>query len=91
MTEAETIPTEKGRDWPRAGYTVLFLIFYGAVQWLFGAIALIQLIWFLVAKEPNPHLARFGASLGRWLDGIASYVFMASEEKPFPWAAWPSA
>lgn len=91
MSDAETVSMERRRGWSRAGLTVVFLILFGGGQALFNALAVIQLIWFLVAKEPNPFLQRFGASLGSWLAGVARYVFMETEEKPFPWSAWPSA
>lgn len=91
MSETPNISADRERDWSRAGFTVVFLILFGAGQALFNAIAVIQLIWFLIAKEPNPFLRSFGVSLGRWLAEVARYVFMDTEEKPFPWAAWPSA
>jgi len=91
MSEVRNIPTDRERDWRRAGFTVVFLILFGFGQALFNGIAIIQLIWFLIAKEPNPFLRSFGASLGRWLAEAARFVFMDKDEKPFPWAAWPSA
>lgn len=91
MSDAGKISTERARDWPRAGFTVVFLFLFACGQTLFQATALIQLIWFLIAKEPNPFLQRFGVSLGRWLAEVASFVFMESAGKPFPWAPWPSA
>jgi hypothetical protein len=91
MSDAGKLSTEPARDWPRAGFTVVFLILFACGQTLFQATAIIQLIWFLIAKEPNPFLQRFGVSLGRWLAEVARFVFMESNEKPFPWAAWPSA
>ena len=91
MSDAGKLSTERTRDWPRAGFTVVFLFLFACGQTLFQATAVIQLIWFLIAKEPNPFLQRFGVSLGRWLAEVARFVFMESNEKPFPWAAWPSA
>ena len=91
MSDAGKVSTEQARDWPRAGFTVVFLFLFGCGQTLLNATAIVQLIWFLIAKEPNPFLQRFGVSLCRWLAEVARYVFMDTAEKPFPWAAWPSA
>ncbi len=90
MSDAQKIPAERARDWPRAGFSVIFLLLFACGQTLFQIIAIIQIIWFLVAKEPNPHLQRFGVSLGRWIAEVARYVFMETDEKPFPWMAWPT-
>jgi Domain of unknown function (DUF4389) len=91
MSDAGNISVERSRDWPRAGFTVVFLFLFACGQALFNATAIVQLIWFLIAKEPNPWLRRFGTSLGLWLAQVARYVFMDSNDKPFPWAVWPSA
>ncbi len=91
MSDAGKIPAERARDWRRAGFTVVFLFLFGCGQALLNATAIVQLIWFLIAKEPNPFLRQFGVSLGRWLAEMARYIFMDSDEKPFPWTAWPGA
>jgi hypothetical protein len=91
MSDVGKITSDRERDWRRAGFTVVFLILFGCGQALFNAAAIIQLIWFLVAREPNPFLRSFGVSLGRWLAEAARFVFMDTDEKPFPWSAWPGA
>ena len=90
MSDVENITAGRERDWRRAGLTVVFLILFGFGQALFNAVAIIQLIWFVASKEPNPFLRQFGVSLGRWLAEVARFVFMDTDEKPFPWQAWPS-
>ena len=91
MSDAGKTSTDRSRDWARAGFTIIFLFLFGCGQVLLNATAIVQLIWFLIAKEPNPFLRQFGVSLGRWLAEMARYIFMDADEKPFPWAAWPSA
>jgi hypothetical protein len=44
-----------------------------------------------VSESPNPRLAAFGQSLGRFQGQVASFVSFASEAVPFPFADWPSA
>jgi hypothetical protein len=91
MSDTGNISAERGRDWPRAGFSVAFLFMFAFGQSLFYTIAFVQLVWFLIAREPNPFLRHFGASLGRWLAEAVRYICMDTEEKPFPWMAWPSA
>jgi hypothetical protein len=91
MSDAGNISTERGRDWPRAGFSVVFLFLFACGQSVLYTFAFVQLIWFLVAREPNPFLRQFGTSLGRWIAEVARYVCMDTDEKPFPWTAWPSA
>lgn len=91
MSESQRVPAGRQRDWRRAGFTVVFLVLFSFGQTLFSATAIIQLIWFLISGQPNPFLRQFGVSLGRWFAEVARFVFMETDEKPFPWSAWPSA
>jgi hypothetical protein len=91
MSEAGQNSVVQGRDWPRAGFSVVFLILFGIGQTVFTALGFIQLVWFLVYKAPNQPLRKFGPTLGQWLRDVSSFVFMDTDEKPFPWASWPAA
>lgn len=90
MNGIQEVP-DRPRDWRRAGLTIVFLILFSCGQALLGFAAVVQLIWFLVCREPNSFLQRFGASLGRWLAEVARFVSMETDEKPFPWTDWPAA
>ncbi len=91
MSEAGQTTVAQGRDWPRAGFSLVFLILFSAGQTVFTALAIVQLVWFLITKAPNPFLQKFGPTLGQWLSDVSRFVFMDTEEKPFPWAPWPAA
>jgi hypothetical protein len=80
----------EGRDWPRAGFSLAFLVLFYAGQTVFTALGLVQLVWFLVYREPNPALQKFGPTLGQWLKEVSSYVSMETDVRPFPWAPWPA-
>lgn len=80
-----------GRDWPRAAFSLVFLILFYAGQTIFTAVGVVQLVWFLVYRAPNPALQKFGPQLGQWLKDVSSYVSMETDVKPFPWAPWPAA
>jgi hypothetical protein len=87
----QTPAAAPGRDWPRAGFSVVFLILFYVGQTIFTALGVVQLVWFLVYRAPNPALQKFGPQLGQWLKDVSSYVSMETDSKPFPWAPWPAA
>ena len=68
---------------------LVFIFAFGVGQSLLYLTALIQFLWPLLAKEPNKLLLGFGKSLALWLADTARFLCCATEEKPFPWTAWP--
>lgn len=88
-------PGAKGGDrreiWKRGLLMLVFLICFVIGHTLVNVIAVVQFIWLAVYMERNEALARFGAALGLWLADAARYLSVATEDKPFPWAAWPGA
>ena len=89
MSEAGQTTVEQGRDWPRAGFSVVFFVLCCAGLAVFTALGAIQLVWFIWKKAPNPSIQKFGPSLGQWLSDAARFVLMDTNEKPFPWAPLP--
>jgi hypothetical protein len=77
--------------WMRGLFMLLFIIGLGIGQWLLNALAIVQFLWLLFTREPNPALAGFGHSLSIWLAEVGRFLTCASEEKPFPWKPWPDA
>ncbi len=75
--------------WKRGLVMLLFAIGFAAGQTLLNVLALFQFVWLLLKREPNQHVARFGLSLSKWLGEAAQYLTCATEDKPFPWRAWP--
>ncbi len=95
-TTAQTTPEHTSTfsnrtTWMRGLFMLLLLLAFGVAQGLLWIVALVQFLWLLFAGEPNPALAQFGRSLSRWLADTGRFIACASEAKPFPWAAWPSA
>jgi len=76
--------------WLRGLYMLLLALAFGVGQTLLCVTAIAQFLWLLFAGEANGQLKRFGATLARWLSDTARFLTCASEEKPFPWAPWPS-
>ncbi len=67
-----------------------FMFAFGAGQSILYLIAIAQFVWLLIEKEPNQLLVRFGKSLAIWLSQVAKFLSCATDEKPFPWMAWPT-
>jgi hypothetical protein len=81
----------RGAVWMRGLFMLLLMLAFGVGQGLLWLVAIVQFLWLLFTEEPNAFLARFGGSLSLWLAETARFVTCASEAKPFPWSAWPSA
>ena len=94
-TAQETTGTSERRDrrpvWIRGAFMLFFLIAFSIAHWLLGLVALIQFLTLLIGGRRNEFLARFGRSLGLWLDQTARFQSAATDERPFPWAPWPTA
>jgi Domain of unknown function (DUF4389) len=75
--------------WMRGLFTLLLMISFAIGQWLLNLLTIVQFLWLLFAREPNPVLATFGNSLSVWLAEAGRFLTCASDEKPFPWRPWP--
>lgn len=84
-------PRETSATLTRGLIMLLFIVAFSIAQTLLGLIALLQFLWLLIGGEANARVARFGRSLGGWLEQVAAFQSCASERRPFPWSDWPSA
>ena len=82
---------ERRETWWRGAFMLFFIIAFGLGQALINLTAVFQFLSMLIAGKPNEFLTDFGRSLGKWFEGVAAFQSGASEDKPFPWSAWPSA
>ncbi|MHB8947959.1 MAG: DUF4389 domain-containing protein [Rhodoferax sp.] len=76
--------------WMRGLLMILMALAYQLASTLLFFVAIIQFILVLVSESPNPRLAAFGLSLGRYQAQNANFVSFASEELPFPFTDWPA-
>ena len=90
MSEAGQATVEQGRDWARAGFSVVFFALVGIGLSIFTVLAMIQIVWFLWKKVPNPSIQKFGPPLAQWLTDATRYVIMDTDDKPFPWVPLPA-
>ena len=77
--------------WMRGLFMLLFVALHNVAAVVIGAVAILQFAWKLITGETNPRLLRFGEDLGRYFYQIMRFLTFNSEEKPFPFADWPSA
>ena len=76
--------------WRRGLFMVLFFVFYGFGEALLFLIVVFQFLHSLIAGDRNEALLEFSENLCAYLYEIMLYVSYNSEERPFPFAPWPS-
>ena len=82
---------DKGaRPWGRGLFMLIFVILFAVAETILTLIAIVQFGWLMVYREPQPALRRFGAALAEWLRQVGRYQSLDTEDRPFPWADWPS-
>jgi len=81
----------KDKDtWLRFIYLVLFGIIYYLSILLTFATAIFQFLAKLFGGSSFDGLAQFGANLASYQAEMTRYLTFASDDKPFPFAAFPS-
>lgn len=76
-------------QWQRFLYMVLFgIILYIAGSMVF-VLVLVQFVFSLASSEENLELKRLGNSMAKYFHSVIRFLTYNSEDKPFPFAAWP--
>lgn len=76
--------------WGRALFMLMFGIVYSVAEVVLVTVVLLQFCFVLFSGSTNERLMRFGAELSDFLYQIFLFLTYNSEEKPFPFANWPS-
>lgn len=76
--------------WIRGLFMLLFAAIYHVAAILIGTVAVLQFAWKLVTGDANPRLTAFGEDLSRYFYQIMRFLTFNTDEKPFPFADWPS-
>jgi hypothetical protein len=76
--------------WLRLLFMVLFLVLWGISRVVVLAVVVLQFLWVLTRGETNPQLTGFGQSLATYTYQIVLYLTFSTEERPFPFADWPT-
>jgi len=76
--------------WLRGLFMLLFIIVYGVLRFLVLAVTIFQFGSLLFTGRINELVLDFGESLSIYTYQVTSYLTYNSDEKPFPFHAWPS-
>jgi hypothetical protein len=72
----------------------LFMLLFGFIGyfafWAIIILAIVQLVFVLASKEPNAEIAKFSGNLGEYISQVVGFLSFATEEKPCPFAPFPS-
>ena len=71
-------------------WMVIFIIVWQLAEILLGAVVLLQLGYRLFYGAPNAGLLSFGDSLSQYLAQIGRFGTFNNDEKPWPFADWPT-
>ncbi len=77
--------------WMRLIYMVLFAICLQVASFVMWVLVIVQFIFSLITGSDNPNLRHFGQCLSLYIHQALLFLTYNSEEKPFPFADWPSA
>jgi hypothetical protein len=75
--------------WIRVVFMILCGIANYILQFVLWLIAIIQLISTLATGKPNHKLLSFTSGLSTFSYQMVKFLLYNSEEKPYPFSAWP--
>lgn len=79
------------KHWLRLVFMLLFAAILQLASIVMWVLVILQFVFSLVTGQDNEHLRRFGYSLSTYIYDVLKFLSYSSEEKPFPFADWPSA
>ncbi|MCP1519911.1 hypothetical protein J2Y74_004221 [Pseudomonas migulae] len=74
----------------RVLWMIVFLLVWQVAQFILGAVVLVQLVYRLIYGAPSASLMNFGDSLSQFLAQIGRFGTFHSDQKPWPFADWPT-
>ena len=74
----------------RVLWMLVFLVVWQLAELLLGGLVLVQLIYRLIYGAPSASLMNFGDSLSQFLAQIGRFGSIHSDQKPWPFADWPT-
>lgn len=78
-----------GAFWFRIIFMMVFFLAFQITKLLVGLGVCLQVIFLALTGEKNLFLQQTGANLTAYTYQLYRYLTFNSEEKPFPFAAWP--
>lgn len=76
--------------WGRALFMILFGIIYSVAEIVLITVVVIQFCFVLFSGDKNIRLLQFGKELSEFIYQVFLYQTFNSDDKPFPFANWPS-
>ncbi|AZF25898.1 DUF4389 domain-containing protein [Pseudomonas sp. R2-60-08W] len=71
-------------------WMLVFALVWQVAQFVLGALVVVQLIYRLIYGAPNLSLMNVGDSLSQFLAQIGRFGSFHTEQKPWPFADWPT-
>lgn len=71
-------------------WMVIFALIWQVAEIVLGVLVLLQLGYRLIYGSPNAGMQGFGDSLSQYLRQIGRFGTFNSEQKPWPFADWPT-
>ncbi|MNN34802.1 hypothetical protein D3C81_1486240 [compost metagenome] len=68
----------------------LFVLVWQVAELILGVVVLLQLIYRIIYGAPSGSLMGFGDSLSQFLAQIGRFGSFQTDEKPWPFADWPT-
>ncbi len=78
------------KHWFRLVFMLLFAAILQLASIVMWVLVIAQFFFSLITGEDNQHLRRFGYSLSTYIYDVLKFLSYSSEEKPFPFADWPT-
>ena len=91
MTNSLKQNLSNSETWIRLLYVLLFIAIYSVGEFVFAAVVALQFGFLLLTGKHNNNLLRFGGSVSRFLYEVLLYFTFRSDNKPYPFRAWPAA
>lgn len=76
-------------NWVRLLYIILFAIIFNVVELAVAVMTLIQFLSKIFTGEANERIREVGHNLGTYVGQIFDYLTYHSDDRPFPFSAWP--
>ncbi len=78
------------KHWVRGLYMILFLLIWHIAEIVVIGITIGQFLFTVISGKNNENLMLFGGSVGRYVQQVLAFLSYNSEQKPFPFKAWPN-
>jgi hypothetical protein len=75
--------------WKRGLHMLLFALLYGVAEVVLAAVVIFQFGSQLITGRANRRLLNLGQQLATYLYQIILFLTYKSEQKPYPFEAWP--